>query len=155
MLRVSAVLYLWLDWRGVISFLHSLPVYALEEWVLHDGCRPTSARGTESLAWVFLEKQVQQILEFRGEPLSRLEGLVHDVIHDNHIRSMIKGRSADGHFEDQYAEAPPIYHLVVGLPKYDFGGQVLRSAAQSVSVALRLHRLRQTEVSQLHMALTV
>ena len=84
-----------------------------------------------------------------------MEWRVYDVIHDDHIRSMVKGRGADGHFENQYAEAPPIDHLVVGLPKYDFGCQVLRSAAQSVSALIWLYRLRQAEVSQLHMALTV
>ena len=84
-----------------------------------------------------------------------MEGFMNDVIHDNHIRSMVEGRSAYGHFKDQYAETPPIDHLVIGFPEDDLGRQVLRSAAESVSVFLWFNCLGQTEVSQLHMTITV
>jgi hypothetical protein len=91
-----------------------------------------SRRRSESLGWIFLQKKVQQILKGRREPIPRFEGLMHNVIHSDHVGSVVEGWNSHCHFVDKNAECPPINHFVVPTLKDHFRSEVLSCATQSI-----------------------
>eukprot|EP00353_Schmidingerella_taraikaensis_P003477 CAMPEP_0185582974 /NCGR_PEP_ID=MMETSP0434-20130131/21243_1 /TAXON_ID=626734 ORGANISM="Favella taraikaensis, Strain Fe Narragansett Bay" /NCGR_SAMPLE_ID=MMETSP0434 /ASSEMBLY_ACC=CAM_ASM_000379 /LENGTH=178 /DNA_ID=CAMNT_0028201947 /DNA_START=433 /DNA_END=969 /DNA_ORIENTATION=+ len=78
---------------------------------------------------------------------------VHDFLVYSHRVVIIEGWVAGEHFENEYAQRPPVHILVVPLRLDDLWCKVLRRATQSVSLVF--DNLGEAEIGDLHMAFPI
>ena len=140
--------------RHVLLALKQIEVVSSEEGVLHHRLRAAAA-AAEPLLRVGDEQLRDQVL---CQPLDdhRVgESIVHDLLVDAHGATVVKGRVAREHLEEQNAKRPAVGREAVPLARHNLRCKVLGRAAESVRLGSRRKGLRKAKVDYHHVPLGV
>ena len=144
--HVGVGLYKWHEGSFQLLLEEGVPVHALEPRVALD--LKGAILGAQTILWLLLEetlKKVSQLVRNIGRDVGVAE---LDLIEQFRPVFGVKRRQSDHHFIDERTQAPPIHWFPMPLLVKDLRREVLRRAADGVSIIVGDIHLGEPEVSQ-------